>query len=192
VSERSAASGFIIHPLGYIVTSRHVTEGSERIFVTTSRGQRVLAQVAAQHPSEDVAVLRVPPGDYTAMPLGKDSDAKVGLNVGAVGFPFARDLRKLELGVVPAFNYGTISAIRPTRDKAGAVTSVISFDASILPGQSGGPLFDGDTGKVLGIVRSGLVSDTMGATRINLAVRVDVLRHLLDQSRIPFYEDWAP
>ena len=194
---RSAASGFLIDASGYIVTSRHVTEGSEKIYVTPQRGQRILAQVVARHPSEDVAVIRVPPGNYAAMPLGRDSDAEVGLEIGAAGFPFARDLSKLELGVVPAFNYGTISAIRPTRDRSGTATTVIHFDARIAPGQSGGPLFNASTGsasagKVLGVVRSGLVSESMGATGINLAVRVDVLRSLLVQSRIPFREEWAP
>ncbi len=188
--ERGAATGFFIHSTGYIVTSRHVTEGAGKVFVTTSQGQRILAQIVAQHATEDLAVLRVPPSRYAAMPLGRDGDAKVGLEVGAAGFPFAKDLKKLELGVVPAVNYGTISAIRPTRDRAGAATSVIHFDARIAPGQSGGPLFDAATGKVLGVVRSGLVSETMGATGINLAVRVDVLRGLLAQSRIPFVEEW--
>jgi len=189
-SEQTAsATGFFINDSGYLATSHHVIASATAVFVRTADGRRVEARIAARDQAEDIAVLLVPQAGQQPIPLGEDSMATEGLEILVAGFPYGESLKELGLGVVPSFNPGTINALRPARNAAGAATTLIHFDALIRPGMSGAPLLDKSTGKVLGIVRSSLVGEVTGPTGINLAARVGVLRRLLNRSGIRFVEE---
>lgn len=190
-SEQTAsASGFFINSAGYLVTSNHVTEGATGIAVRFADGRRWPGRLAASDVAEDIAVLVVSGGGQDVVPLGEDKTAAEGMEIGVAGFPYAESLKELGLGVTPSFSFGTINALRSSWNAAGASTKVIQFDAPIAPGLSGAPLFDKGTGKVLGVVRSGVVGEVSGPTGINLAVRVGVLRRLLGRAGIAFTEEW--
>jgi S1-C subfamily serine protease len=190
-SEQTAsASGFFINSAGYLVTSNHVTEGATGIAVRFADGRRWPGRLAARDVAEDIAVLIVSDGGQDVVPLGEDKTAAEGVEIGVAGFPYAESLKELGLGVTPSFSFGTINALRSSWDAAGSSTKVIQFDARIAPGLSGAPLFDKGTGKVLGVVRSGVVGEVSGPTGINLAVRVGVLRRLLGRAGIAFTEEW--
>ena len=59
---RSAGSGFIIDPVGLIVTNNHVIEGATDIYVGFADGSRRVARVEGRDAKSDIALLRIWPG----------------------------------------------------------------------------------------------------------------------------------
>src|SRR5262249_46356889 len=87
----------------------------------------------------------------------------------AFGYPFGRMLASDNRYPSVSVNTGAITALRR---KAGKL-SAIQLDASVNPGNSGGPVVD-RKGNLIGIVESGI----MGA-RLNFAIPVSVVREFL-------------
>jgi S1-C subfamily serine protease len=146
-SEGSTGSGVVIHDSGVILTSLHVVEGSERVAVVFATGETSEADVIAQQPENDLAVLRARtvPDDLVAATLGAAGDLTPGDDVIAVGFPF---------GIGPSVSAGVVSGLdREYRapDGGRSLSRLIQFDAAANPGSSGGPLVTA-AGEVVGIV----------------------------------------
>ena len=143
-------------------------------------GERAFAaSVIADDPRLDLALLSVPGLDLPWLPLG-DSDAlNLGESVTAWGFPLGQAVEvgrtEEEVGrpeqedVAPevAASPGSVAALR--LDGEGEAR-YIQTDATLNPGNSGGPLVDED-GYVVGIVRMKLAAgDHVGfAIPVNLA-----------------------
>ena len=93
------------------------------------------------------------------------------MDVVAFGFPLAggpapgRDGRP-SISV----NAGSITALRRQEGRL----KEIQLDAELNPGNSGGPVLDGH-GKVIGVVRSGMVARGLGRTGINQAIPVSTV-----------------
>ena len=86
---QSVGSGVVVDTeRGYVITNHHVVEGADTITVTLRDGRRLNAKVIGSDSQSDVAVIQIPSGNLTALPLA-DSDAlRVGDFVVAVGNPF--------------------------------------------------------------------------------------------------------
>lgn len=147
-------SGFLISPDGYIMTNYHVVEsGLEgEITVHLKDGRKFPAAVAGADKKSDIAVLKIDAENLPVVELGDSDMAKVGEFAFAVGAPY--DLPY-------TFTVGVISA-KGRDDLTGnqSYEEYIQTDASIHPGNSGGPLCDLD-GRVIGVntminVRGGL------------------------------------
>jgi serine protease DegQ len=147
-------TGVIIDDSGSILTALHVVAQAIDVQVTYADGVQASANVIAQQPENDIAVLRagpLPPGIVPAV-LGDPSSLQVGDDAFVVGNPF---------GIYGTLTTGTISGLnrsfQPT-DHSQKLKGLIQFDAAVNPGNSGGPLLD-HNGEVVGIV-SGLVNPT--------------------------------
>jgi S1-C subfamily serine protease len=146
-SEGSTGSGVVVHDSGVILTSLHVVEGAVSVAVYFATGEQSEAEVIAQQPENDLAVLRAKtiPDDLVSATLGSAGDLKPGDDVIAVGFPF---------GIGPSVSAGVVSGLdREYRapDGGRSLSRLIQFDAAANPGSSGGPLVTA-TGEVVGIV----------------------------------------
>lgn len=147
-------SGFLISPDGYIMTNYHVVEsGLEgEITVHLKDGRKFPAAVAGADKKSDIAVLKIDAENLPVVELGDSDTAKVGEFAFAVGAPY--DLPY-------TFTVGVISAKgRDDLTMSQSYEEYIQTDASIHPGNSGGPLCDLD-GRVIGVntminVRGGL------------------------------------
>ncbi|HDS31022.1 MAG TPA: trypsin-like serine protease [Firmicutes bacterium] len=147
-NEFSQGSGFIIHESGYLITNAHVVNGGKSISVGwPERFNRssLSAEVIAIDTVLDMALLKVPCAHLPAIPVGSASSASVGDSVFALGFPAAGELGLSGLTVTR----GILSAIRTNGDKV----NLLQTDAAVTLGCSGGPLFDLDTGTVIGVVQ---------------------------------------
>jgi serine protease Do len=141
-------TGIIVDERGYVVTNCHVVGAGAHLGVVLADGTELSAQVVAEDAHYDLAVLRVRRSDGTvpdlqALPLGPGSDLMVGETVIAVGNPF---------GYTNTVSTGVISALgREIKMPNGEVMSdLIQTDASINPGNWGGPLLNVN-GEVVGI-----------------------------------------
>jgi S1-C subfamily serine protease len=140
---RAAGSGFLLTPDGLIVTNSHVVAGGGSIRVGLADGRTSDADRVGDDPATDLAVLRVSGGPFPWLALADSSRARVGQVAIALGSPY---------GFQSSVTSGVVSALgRSLRGRTGRlIDDVIQTDASLNPGNSGGPLVT-TSGEVIGV-----------------------------------------
>ncbi len=135
-------TGVIAADDGTILTADHVIADGSAISVTFADGTKSRATAASADPKTDTATLTPLTLPQPVVPATLGGDAEVGGEVVAIGNP---------LGLTYSVSAGVVYGL--DRD-TNSVSGLIQFDAAVNPGSSGGPLIDGDTGAVVGIVQS--------------------------------------
>jgi S1-C subfamily serine protease len=136
---------------GYVVTNAHVVSGTTSHTITRPDGTQVQADVIYFDPERDVAVLYS--SDYTSAGV-TFGPAQRGTQGAVIGYPGGRSET-----TVAAVVDGTISAQGRDIYNSGFVTrQIYVLQASVHPGNSGGPLIDLQ-GRVLGMVFATSASD---------------------------------
>ena len=207
-------TGFVVDDGTLIVTNAHVLpplleaakmevlailvvapnkEGSDQAKVQV----REATQIAVD-PGSDLAVLRIAAPGLPALKIRASDAVKEGQEVLFTGYPIGA-----VLGAFPATHRGMISAITPIaipRARAGELDprlikrlssgpfAVFQLDATAYPGNSGSPIYDPDSGEVLGVINMVFVKDTKESaltqpSGITYAVPANHLRELLKKSR---------
>jgi S1-C subfamily serine protease len=169
-SVEGAGSGFLVTPDGYLVTNSHVADAGEQISVTMDDGSEHAAQKVGSDVDTDLALLRI--GAAAALPhlaLGPSSSLRVGQVVIAIGNP---------QGLAQTVTTGVVSALgRSLRARNGRlIDGVIQTDASLNPGNSGGPLLD-TRSQVMG-VNTALIA---GAQSLCFSVPSDTARWVVSE-----------
>lgn len=156
-----------------IVTCHHVIEGARSISVKTYDGEQYSAQLIGSDPSSDIGVLSIQAeegeeldGVTYATWLADSETLMVGTDVVAIGNP---------LGTLGGtVTKGIVSAINRDIEVEGKAMSLIQTDAAINGGNSGGGLFDAQTGLLIGIVNAGYAS--YAAQGLNFAIPSNVAK----------------
>lgn len=154
-SEQAAGTGMVINSDGLVLTNNHVIEGSTSITATTANGRQYQAKVVGYDVTGDIALIKLQNASgLKTVPLGQSSTVKTGAQVVAMGNAEGQNQIVPAAGQVTALNQ-TVTA----RDSSGTVTSetlhgMIETNASIVSGDSGGPLADA-SGQVIGIDTAG-------------------------------------
>ncbi len=156
----SLGSGFVIEG-GHIVTNHHVIEDAKEIKVVFNDGEEVDAELVGSDETCDIAVLKVKT-DRVLNPvkIGDSSKVRVGEEVIAIGTPSSIDF-------AGTLTYGVISGLNrklEVTNESGKVLKtmyLIQTDATLNPGNSGGPLFN-MKGQVIGINNMKLISTYEG------------------------------
>ncbi len=139
-------SGFLIDDEGHILTNSHVVEDVSSVTVTLSDGTELSGEVLALDPADDLALVEVDALDVShikPLTLADSDEVQPGQLAIALGSPFGLD-GTITVGVVSGLDRTL------TGDDGRTITRVIQTDASLNPGNSGGPLLNSD-GEVIGI-----------------------------------------
>ena len=129
---QSLGSGVIVDAArGYVLTNHHVIEGADEVSVTLADGRTLTADFVGSDADTDVALMKIPAQNLSAMPLADSNALRVGDFVVAVGNPFA---------VGQTVTSGIVSAVGRSNVPGVGYQNFIQTDASINPGNSGGAL----------------------------------------------------
>ena len=139
--KKGLGSGFIVSKNGFIVTNNHVISRAEDIQVVLYDGSRYTAEIVGQDIKTDLAVLKIKPEKkLKPVVFGDSGKLRIGDWVMAIGNPF---------GLGYTVTVGIVSA-KGRSLGLGAYDDFIQTDASLNPGNSGGPLFNLG-GEVVGV-----------------------------------------
>ena len=162
-TQAGAGSGFFISEDGIAVTNNHVVTGAGtlEVYIGGDTGESYNAKVLGVSECNDLAVLKVDVDDPVPFLAWHDGDISPGLDVYAAGYPLGDPEYTLTRGVVAKAKAGG--------DLTGtsSIDYTIEHDATIQPGNSGGPLVD-DDGRVVAVnyaggpAREGLTSQYYG------------------------------
>ena len=172
-------SGFVVGEGNLLLTNFHVlaestdAEPNPQLAVALPRinganeVQVRLARLVASDRLRDLALLQFEGAALPALPLAESGTAREGLGIVLMGFPIGGTL-----GFATVTHRGIVSAITtlalpaPTarqldpravaRLRDGNL-EVLQLDATAFPGNSGGPVLDAESGRVVGIVNQVLV-----------------------------------
>ena len=168
----SIGSGFIIDSEGYILTNAHVVRNLRKIAVTLSDGSEYPAEVIGADRLTDIAVLKIEPdAPLQAVQIGDSDELLVGQSVLAIGSPYGLD---------QTVTSGIISALGRRLPRENYVP-FIQTDAAVNPGNSGGPLMDGE-GRVIGI-NSQIISPVRAFAGVSFAIPINVAMDIQQRLR---------
>jgi S1-C subfamily serine protease len=156
---------------GLIVASAHVIEHAYDISVTLSDGRRFQGSLVDADPNTDVAVIRVPVADLVALPMADSEALEVGDYLVAVGNPF---------GMGTAVSHGIVSALHRSGLRIEGYQDLIQTDASLNPGNSGGPLVN-LRGELVGIAAA-ITSPTGSSVGVGFGIPVNKVREAVDRA----------
>ncbi|MDI6745923.1 MAG: serine protease [Rhodocyclaceae bacterium] len=197
-------TGFAVRDGSLIVTNAHVVSGTglgdtpETLMVLSRNGSEVRPQevhLLVSDVEHDLAVLRLAGPPLPPLALRPSESVREGQAVAFTGFPIGG-----ALGFSPVTHRGIISSITPIalpggnarelrdrsirRLRSGAFL-IFQLDATAYPGNSGGPLYDAESGEVLGVINMVFVKATKEAilekpSGISYAIPAGFLLELLD------------
>ena len=196
-------TGFVVGDGTLVATNAHVLpeklaeqERETLVIVTTAGGEaqpRTATRVAVSA-AHDLAVLRISGAALPALELNEGAAVREGEVFAFTGFPIGN-----VLGFVPVTHRGMVSAVTPIamptatakqldprviRSVKQGVFPVFQLDATAYPGNSGSPMYDTVTGRVVAIINMVFVKRTRESaitqpSGITFAIPVQHLRALM-------------
>jgi serine protease Do len=170
-------SGIVLTADGFVLTNRHVVEGSTSLTVTLADGTEYPASVVKESDTQDLALVKVDATGLTPAKLGQSSKVVVGQTAIAIGSPLGTFTETVTKGIVSALD----RQITVQDDQTGrpvTLSGLIQTDAAINPGNSGGPLLNA-AGEVVG-VNTATASSAEG---LGFAIPIDKAADLISQAK---------
>jgi len=178
VYSAASGSGFAVTSDGYVITNYHVIKGCTDVYIH-DKGESILSTIVTFDPNNDIALLKGNFKPKNFYPLSRES-TKLLTEVYVAGHPFGRDIS---------------TSVKVTRGIVSSLTGVannfsnLQIDASLQPGNSGGPIMN-DKGNVIGVAVAKLDLDTIvedyGVVpeNVNFGVKANVVINIMESENI--------
>jgi serine protease Do len=168
------ATGFVVASGNWgsdVLTVQHAIDGAWDIRITIANRWRAPARVIATNEDADLALLRTSRARLPSIALGSSShlQGEVGRELGLLGYPVPDDFDDEGLGLATSLGTGRLSSVRK---------DALEVTLSIVPGESGAPVFIADTGEVVGVAESRFDEERS----IGFAVPIDDVKRFLHRS----------
>ena len=182
-SGSAAGTGIILTSTGEVLTNNHVVSGSTSVTVTIAgRSGTYAAQVVGVDPTKDVALIQVE--GVSGLPTATLADSST-LLVGEAIVAFGNALGQ---GGAPSVTEGSVVALDQSltaSDGTGSeqLTGMVQIDASIAPGDSGGPIVNSG-GQVVGMITAGASQGRrQTSTTVGFAISSNAALSVVNQVR---------
>ena len=174
IEQVDIGSGFVVDKTGLVVTNKHVVsmgQASDYKVVLKDESEHQVEKIW-RDPVNDLAILKVSSGEFSAIEMGDSDKLKVGNFVVAIGTALGEFRHTVTTGVISGLGRG----ITAGNGFSGAekLDNVIQTDAAINPGNSGGPLLN-TAGQVIGVN----VAVSQAANNIGFAIPINVVKDSL-------------
>lgn len=158
-----AGTAMVLTPDGLAVTNYHVVDGSEEVEVTVAAtGEEYTADVLGYDATADVAVLQLEDAsDLPTVTIDDDGGVDVGDGVTALGNAGGQGFLSQVTGEVTSLDED-ITTTDQFNGNETRISGLIETDADVVPGYSGGPMFD-DEGEVIGISTAAAATNGEGS-----------------------------
>jgi S1-C subfamily serine protease len=146
--DEAYGSGFVVASGGWgsrILTAEHVIHDAKNLRVTVGEKRVAAARVVASSEHDDVALVETVVPKLPPVTLGRSRDLLPGTAIGIAGFPIPDAFQDEGLVTKTSVYAGRLSSIR---------NDSLELDAPVIPGESGGPVFDARTAAVVGLAES--------------------------------------
>jgi S1-C subfamily serine protease len=200
------STGFVVGDGLSVITNAHTvtaildSEHKEQLGIVVKNGSGVdfrPATVVAVDKEHDLAHLRLSGTPLPALTLGDSATVPEGQALALTGFPLG-----MGLGLNHATHRATLAAITPAVMPAVGdtrkldarmvarlqrpVATIFQLDGTAFPGNSGSPVYDPETGVVLGVLSGGIIKGLKEAaiaspSGISYAIPINFARELLQQ-----------
>jgi serine protease Do len=199
-------TGFVVGNGRQVITNAHVipdkldVDHNESIAIFSGRGAEAKAhsvRVVSTDKEHDLALLEFQGATLPAMQLGDSDTVREGQEIAFTGFPMG-----MVLGLYPVTHRGIVAAITPMARPAENARTInaaqmrrlrnlfdaFQLDATAYPGNSGSPVYEPDTGRVVGVINSVVVKESKESilekpSGISYAIPVSHVRNLLKASK---------
>lgn len=200
-------TGFVIADGLHVITNAHVlpekidSDRKEILAIFAGKANVIDIREAskiAEDRDYDLAVLRISGQPLVSMPLGDSDKVREGETYAFTGFPIG-----MVLGLNAVTHRGIISAITPIvipqlsgqflekriLSRLIAPYDVFQLDATAYPGNSGSPLYNPETGQVIGIINKVFIQESKETviqkpSGISYAIPIKHLVTLLKKARL--------
>ncbi len=184
----SLGSGFVVSKDGYIVTNAHVVEGGSEYKVRFYDGTEANALLIGKDTTCDIAVVKINPNNkLVPVSFGDSKSVRIGDFAMAIGTPSSEDLfGTMTFGVISGLNRKI--SVTNSQGQTVKTMSLLQTDASLNPGNSGGPLFNMN-GQVIGINTMKLSDDFEGiGFAIPSSGAVNIINSLISTGKADYTE----
>ena len=142
-------SGFVFESGAWgsrILTDAHVIADATDLVATIGDRHSAKARViATSNDDDDLAIVFVPLPNEAIAPLGHARGLLPGTPIGVLGYPIPDAFADEGLGTTVSLYTGRLSSVRK---------NALELDLPIIPGESGGPVFEAASGEVVGVAES--------------------------------------
>ncbi len=162
-------SGVVYKSNGYIVTNAHVVEELKNLTVVFSDGTLLPGKVVCSDELADIAIIKVDKVGLKTITFADKNTIVSGKTAIAIGTPISLSMRNT---VTKGIVCGNGVSLKDSHYK------LIQTDATVNPGNSGGPLLN-TKGELIGIISSKYVS--MSIDNVAFAIPVDTVEYVIRQ-----------
>jgi serine protease Do len=181
ISEEVSGSGVLISATGEVVTNWHVVDKASEVRCLLLDDQALTATIVGIDKDTDLALIRLKlPANAKPLPFAvfAPSDKLTeGDFAMACGAPW---------GLSRSVSSGIISCMRRYLPEHSEYSLWLQTDASISPGNSGGPLVNID-GQIIGINTRGIMS----GGEVNFAIPAETVKRVVEQIRASGSVKWS-